>query len=102
MTMPDQSASYLTREGRLTPGDAAAALVVLEDGRYLMQLRDQKHGGGVINRFYFQVDITHAQLRAARLGEGSALKPFVGVELLLNERVTPYDAFAIWMHITRR
>jgi 8-oxo-dGTP pyrophosphatase MutT (NUDIX family) len=33
-------------EGRLplSPGDAAVALVVTEDGRYLLQLRDQKPG----------------------------------------------------------
>ena len=35
---------YLLSEGRLTPGDAAVALVVLEDGRYLLQLRDDIPG----------------------------------------------------------
>ncbi len=35
---------YFCNEGALTPGDAVAALIVLDDGRYLMQLRDQKPG----------------------------------------------------------
>jgi 8-oxo-dGTP pyrophosphatase MutT (NUDIX family) len=35
---------YFCKEGALTPGDAVAALIVLDDGRYLMQLRDQKPG----------------------------------------------------------
>jgi 8-oxo-dGTP pyrophosphatase MutT (NUDIX family) len=35
---------YFCKEGPLRPGDAVAALIVLEDGRYLMQLRDQKPG----------------------------------------------------------
>jgi 8-oxo-dGTP diphosphatase len=29
---------------RLQPGDAAAAIIVLDDGRYLLQLRDDKPG----------------------------------------------------------
>jgi 8-oxo-dGTP pyrophosphatase MutT (NUDIX family) len=33
---------FLTSTIPLRPGDAAAALLVLEDGRYLLQLRDQK------------------------------------------------------------
>ncbi len=35
---------YFGEEGPLKPGDAVAALIVLEDNRYLMQLRDQKPG----------------------------------------------------------
>lgn len=35
---------YFGQEGTLKPGDAVAALIVLQDGRYLMQLRDQKPG----------------------------------------------------------
>lgn len=35
---------YFGQEGTLKPGDAVAALIVLKDGRYLMQLRDQKPG----------------------------------------------------------
>lgn len=35
---------FLGGEGPLTPADAAVALIVLDDGRYLLQLRDQKPG----------------------------------------------------------
>lgn len=35
---------FLGREGQLAPNNAAVALVVLDDGRYLLQLRDQKPG----------------------------------------------------------
>jgi 8-oxo-dGTP pyrophosphatase MutT (NUDIX family) len=31
-------------EGRLVPGEAAVALIMFDDGRYLLQLRDQKPG----------------------------------------------------------
>jgi hypothetical protein len=35
------------------------------------------------------------------LGEGRAMRAFEGPDLLARERVTPYDAFALWMHLTR-
>lgn len=35
---------FLGGEGPLKPARAAAAIIVFEDGRYLMQLRDQKPG----------------------------------------------------------
>jgi 8-oxo-dGTP pyrophosphatase MutT (NUDIX family) len=35
---------FLGGEGKLTPGDASVALIVLEDGRYLLQHRDQMPG----------------------------------------------------------
>ena len=35
---------FLGKEGPLNPGNAAVALIVLDDGRYLMQHRDQKPG----------------------------------------------------------
>jgi 8-oxo-dGTP pyrophosphatase MutT (NUDIX family) len=41
--MPDAATDYFLDERKLRPGDAAAALIVVgEDERYLMQLRDQK------------------------------------------------------------
>jgi 8-oxo-dGTP pyrophosphatase MutT (NUDIX family) len=35
---------FLAPQGPLQPGDAAAAIIVLDDGRYVLQLRDQKPG----------------------------------------------------------
>jgi len=141
------------REGRLQPRDAAVAIILQEDGRYLMQLRDQKpgiffpgywgmfggaidagetpeealrrelheelavavgdlsyftkltfdfapHGFGIVARHYYEVRLSQPQERSIVLGEGAAVRPFEGDVLLKTERVTPYDAFAIWMHLT--
>ena len=45
MTNPKvQTDFFLGGEGPLVPGEAAAALIVFDDGRYLLQLRDQKPG----------------------------------------------------------
>ena len=38
------SPDFFLAEGRLTPADAAVALIVVDETRYLMQLRDQKAG----------------------------------------------------------
>lgn len=38
------TADFFLNEGRLTPADAAVALIVVDGARYLMQLRDQKPG----------------------------------------------------------
>jgi hypothetical protein len=44
--MPDVLVRQLAASAgpRLRPSDAVAALLVHEDGRYIMQLRDQKEG----------------------------------------------------------
>jgi 8-oxo-dGTP pyrophosphatase MutT (NUDIX family) len=141
---------------RLRPSDAVAALLVHEDGRYVMQLRDPKEGifypghwgcfGGAVEagedtaqamlrelkeelefvpaaplerftqfdfdfaplghpkvyRLYYETAVSDAAFKRMVLHEGSALRAFDGAELLANEKVTPYDAFAIWMHLYRR
>lgn len=55
-------------------------------------------GGKKVFRIFYEIRVTPVQVMALRLHEGSALRHFEGEELLLRERVTPYDAFAIWMH----
>ena len=40
--VPESQDFILTSEIPLYPGDAACGLIILEDGRYLLQLRDQK------------------------------------------------------------
>ena len=42
--MNERPSDFFLSEGPLRPGDAAVALIVLDDLRYLMQLRDQKPG----------------------------------------------------------
>lgn len=137
------------------PSDAVAALLVLEDGRYVMQLRDDikgiffpghwgcfggaiepgetaehalvrelreelefdaagacwfsrfdfdfaSHGFGPVTRIYFEVPVTREAFGRFVLHEGREFSAIRGEELLAARKVAPYDAFAIWMHMTRR
>jgi len=137
------------------PHDAVAALLVHEDGRYIMQLRDSKpeifypahwgcFGGAVdpgetpvdalrrelreeimldmpvatrftqfdfdfsalgysrVYRIYFEVKVSDAVFERFVLREGQDLQAFRGEDLLVKRRVTPYDAFAVWMHMSRQ
>lgn len=138
----------------LAPKDAVAALIVLDDGRYLMQRRDDIQGifypgywgffGGAIepgesaeealvrevreelafevrdmryftkvvfdfefagigmlDRFFFEVDMAGAELPNLVLGEGAGLDTFTADQMLDEPRIVPYDAFALWQHINR-
>ena len=152
--MNERPRDFFLSEGPLKPGDAAVALILLDDSRYLMQLRDQKpgifypghwglFGGGIepeeaaedglrrelfeelgleaqavsyftrfsfdfsccgarpVERHYYEVRVATQKLRTMTLGEGAAMRAFTGREILAKANVTPYDAFAIWMHLTR-
>ena len=134
--------------------DAVAALIVLEDGRYVMQLRDDKPGvfypghwglfGGAIDegedpeaalrrelieelelrptslsyfsrmdfdyrtlgsercfRLFYEVPIRQTEFESLVLGEGERVAAFTAPDLLLTQRVTPYDSFQIWLHYMR-
>jgi 8-oxo-dGTP pyrophosphatase MutT (NUDIX family) len=146
---------YLMPAGPLAAADAAAALIVDEHGRYLVQLRDAKPtiffpdhwgcfggalepgesyadglrreleeelgleigdaplrpfthftfdlavmGQGAIGRSYFEVRVAASALSRLTLSEGREMRFFRGAALL-QERVVPYDRFAIWMHCYR-
>jgi 8-oxo-dGTP pyrophosphatase MutT (NUDIX family) len=135
-----------------TGADAVAALLVLEDGRYLIQLRDDKpdiyypghwglFGGAVeqgeeplaalhrelaeelrlaprdaayftrfdfdltcvgqkkVYRIFYVVRVAADELRSLVLSEGISMEAVSGEDLLLNRRVVPYDAFALWLHL---
>jgi len=154
--MSDALLRQLAAAGRptLRPRNAVAALLLHEDGRYIMQLRDAKEeifypghwgcfggavepgedpaealrrelreelefemggagrftqfdfdfsvlGHGKIYRVYYEVVVPDRAFRRFVLHEGADVKAMNGRELLANQRVTPYDAFAIWMHIFR-
>ncbi|OGA46530.1 MAG: hypothetical protein A3G24_23540 [Betaproteobacteria bacterium RIFCSPLOWO2_12_FULL_62_13] len=138
----------------LRAANAVAALLMLDDGRYVMQLRDSIpdifypghwgcFGGAVdhdeepaqalkrelkeelafnveeareftrfyfdlsglgqpkVFRIYYEVPATLDAFSRMVLREGAELRAFTGVEILKQPRVTPYDAFAIWLHWKR-
>ncbi len=138
----------------LTGTDAVAALIVLEDGSYLLQHRDDKPGiwypdhwgcfGGSIDpgegplealhrelyeelelefeealfftrfdfdltalgagchyRNYYVVGIDAARVSRLVLHEGQAVGAFPGETVCRDLRVTPYDAFALFLHHAR-
>lgn len=138
----------------LTGSDAAAAIIRLEDGRYLMQHRDAipaiwypDHWGcfggavqdgedpldalrrevyeelefefgeaayftrfdfdltglrmGRYYRIYYVVDMTLSELGRLVLHEGQAVQAFPGEAVLTTLRVTPYDAFAMFLYHER-
>jgi 8-oxo-dGTP pyrophosphatase MutT (NUDIX family) len=145
---------FLAATDRLQAANAVAALIVLDDGRYVMQLRDTIpdifypghwgcFGGAVdrneeparalqrelqeelefdsqdlreftrfdfdlcrlgqtkVYRIYYEVLTTHAAFSRMVLHEGAAMQAFTGADILQEPRVTPYDAFAIWLHCRR-
>jgi ADP-ribose pyrophosphatase YjhB (NUDIX family) len=145
----------VTAAAPLQPANAVAALLVLDDGRYVMQLRDAlphifypSHWGcfggavspaetplealrrevkeeleyeigaaveftrfdfdftslgqGKVYRIYYEVQVTQEAFHRFVLHEGAGMSALTGRELLLERKVTPYDAFAVWMHMSRR
>jgi len=144
-----------TAPAPLRAADAVAALLVHEDGRYIVQLRDALptifypghwgcFGGAVdaretplaalkrelaeelefaapsaieftrfefdlsrlgqrkVYRIYFEILVSAAVFDRFVLHEGAAFEAVEGRELLMRRRVTPYDAFAIWLHMNRQ
>lgn len=142
---------FFSGSTRLHPANAAVAILVLEDGRYVMQLRDnipgifypnhwgcfggavdpgerplqavkrelneelefkagraveftrfhfdlKRLGRGKVARIYYEVLVSREAFKRFVLHEGRAVRAFTGRQLLCEKRVTPYDAFAIWLH----
>jgi ADP-ribose pyrophosphatase YjhB (NUDIX family) len=150
----DESEYFVRATGALRPADAVAALLLLDDDRYVMQLRDANpqifypshwgcFGGAVdtgeqavealrrelheeiefkmqearwftrfefdfsslghapVYRIYYEVRVNDGEFRRFVLHEGAEMRAFSGKDLLAHERVAPYDAFALWMHMSR-
>lgn len=150
------SEAYLDRDTVLHPRDAVAAILLLPDGRYVLQRRDDKRGiffpghwslfGGALEpgesdeaalrrelveelafdardrplayftrfdfdlgfaglapiyRTFFEVTISEEEFAACRLSEGHSFAAMDWCEVLKLDRLTPYDTFALWMHINR-
>ena len=140
---------------KLTGSDAVAAIIILEDGRYLLQHRDDIpqiwypghwgcFGGAVDERedpimalkrelyeeiefsprelayfsrfdfdlaelgmdryyrIYYVVPMTRAEHDRLVLHEGREMKAFSGEAILQELRMTPYDAFALFLYHARR
>ena len=145
---------FLADKTVLTPSDAVAALLVLDDGRYILQLRDAIPGifypdhwgcfGGAVGtgedpeaalrrelqeelelsistarffarldldfsclqfgrvyRIYYEIAVSRQSFQNVRLHEGAAVSALTAPELFTRPNVTPYDAFAIWLHAKR-
>ncbi|MGH6893856.1 MAG: hypothetical protein ACREEP_16535, partial [Dongiaceae bacterium] len=52
-------------------------------------------------RIYYEVPITLEAFSRVILHEGAEVRAFTGIEILQQPRVTPYDAFAVWLHFKR-
>ena len=145
---------FLTDTRQLHGDNAAAAIILTEDGRYLMQLRDDIPGifypghwgcfGGAIGagetplqalrrelaeeleftatageefisfdfdltrleqgrkfRTYFEFAVSADQIARFVLHEGAGLRTFTANELFALPNLTPYDSFALWLHVAR-
>jgi 8-oxo-dGTP pyrophosphatase MutT (NUDIX family) len=145
------AATFLASRVPLRTSDAAAALLVLEDGRYLVQLRDDVphiwypdhwglFGGAVDDgeeplstlrrelqeelelevgearlfasfdfdlqpiglrryyRKYYEVAVSNTAWSRAVLHEGTDVRALTGDEVLSLPRISPYDAFALFLH----
>src|SRR5215831_11210168 len=148
------AANFLASRAPLLAGHAVAELLVLEDSRYIMQLRDDLpniwypghwglFGGGVDDgedelaalrrelreelelevtearlfatidynlqsigldcyfRRYYEVPVTTAAWSRVVLHEGSDVRALTGDEALSLPRISPYDAFALFLHHNR-
>lgn len=58
-------------------------------------------GHGVLPRHFFTVGVDDGAVERMRLAEGQGLALIAGPQLLEMQRVIPYDAIAIWQHLSR-
>jgi 8-oxo-dGTP pyrophosphatase MutT (NUDIX family) len=58
-------------------------------------------GQGKRFRSYYLVEVSQAEFDGFRLHEGDAIEAFAPDDVFGRLRVTPYDAFALWLHYAR-
>ena len=56
-------------------------------------------GYGKVSRIYYCIDVNQNDFENFKLHEGAGLNIFNGDYIINHLKVTPYDSFAIWMHI---
>lgn len=102
--------------GALEPGEAERAALVRELREELgLELAPEKPhpftrfdidfgfaGRGKVFRAFYEIELTPAQAGDMSLGEGAAMQLFDSGAILKGELpVTPFDSFALWLHINR-
>jgi 8-oxo-dGTP diphosphatase len=55
---------------------------------------------GTFKRSFYEVELNEKEIKEIRLREGQKYQLFSRNEVL-NRKITPYDAFAIWWHINQ-
>jgi 8-oxo-dGTP pyrophosphatase MutT (NUDIX family) len=58
-------------------------------------------GHGVFRRRYFVVKLPSNDMSRLVLGEGAGMEAFAAERALVDTRLVPYDAFALWLHYQR-
>ena len=58
-------------------------------------------GGGVIYRTFYETRLSAEQVSGIHLAEGQKFGAFSDQDVVGPMRLTPYDAFALWMHVNR-
>jgi hypothetical protein len=108
----DQHGRRVSRIDReLVPSDAVAALELVErmdfeavrlDRSACLKFGLSAIGAGKVFRAVYEVPVSEREFGAYKLHEGRECKAFAPSNILLNPRVTPYDAFAVWLHYARK
>jgi 8-oxo-dGTP pyrophosphatase MutT (NUDIX family) len=99
--------------GALEPGEEPLAALRRELHEELeLEVRDAEYftridfdlttlGGGPCSRTYYVIRLGHAERGGLVLHEGRAMGSFPGAVACRDLRVTPYDAFALFLHHSR-
>jgi 8-oxo-dGTP pyrophosphatase MutT (NUDIX family) len=147
--------TFLIASSKLQTADAVAAIILVDNTKYLMQLRDSNPNifypnhwgcfGGAIDldesspkalkrelreeleldceqfnkfisftfdlrklhqrrviRTYYEIKIDSTTLSRLVLHEGAEFAAISGTDLITEYKVAPYDAFAIWLHMSKK
>ena len=54
-----------------------------------------------VYRIYYEIHVPANAFRQFVLHEGAAFEAIGGRDLLTQRKVTPYDAYAVWMHMSK-
>ncbi len=63
-----------------------------------MTLGFEPMGCGHVERAFFTGCLSNQEIKNIQLGEGQGIELVEAKQLLKNEHVVPYDAFALWLH----